>query len=337
MGKCNFEVGKMKVALVQEKLPAYREKLFIDLQKELNIDFFASTDNAPGLHYSRISVFKFLTVRISILPISIISYNRIILEANIRDLTVVMLSLLFPSKVVLWGNWKTGRVTDIFRVFLSKWCSRSIYYSDHHQMQFDPFQKRSVVANNTIAISAGGFKKVASDFVIGFLGSVNKRKGLEDLLKLLNDLIDSGYKVDLNIIGDGDYLDKLMELALYKQNSVRIHLLGRVEDENELSRLIQNCSVIVSPKQAGLSIAHTFACGRPFICYENAISGGEKYNIINGINGFRSTDYYELKSHVIYLLESKKLLLTMCHNSKKYYESNMSADNFIKNVKLILR
>ena len=327
----------MRVALVQETLPAYREKLFIELKKELDINFFASTDSAPGIYYTSCRVVNFLSLRISILPISILSYDRIILEANIRDLTVVILALIFPSKAVLWGNWKTGRVTDIFRIFLSRWCSRSIYYSHHHQMQFDPFKKRSVVANNTIAISSVVYDEAASEFVIGFLGSIKRRKGLEDLLKLLSDLTASGYKVDLNIIGDGEYLDKFMELESFKQNSSRIHLKGRVEREEELSRLIQNCSVIVSPNQAGLSIAHTFACARPFVCYENAISGGEKYNIINGINGFLSTDYNELKSQIINLIESRKLLERMCYNSKMYYEANMSADNFIKKFKLILK
>ena len=326
----------MRIALVQEKLPAYREKLFMELQKELDIDIFSSIDSSLALQYTRCRVVNFLGLRISFMPSSIFSFDRIVLEANIRDLTVVMLALFYPSKVVLWGNWKTGRVTDVLRIFLSRWCSRSIYYSPYHQMQFDPFKKRSVVANNTIAISAVSHKEAPSKFVIGFLGSVNKRKGLEDLLKLLSDLKDSGYNVDLNIIGDGIYLDNLVELESFKRNSSRIHLMGRVERDEELSRLIQNCSVIVSPKQAGLSIAHTFACSRPFVCYENAISGGEKYNIINGINGYLSADYDQLKSQIIELLESRKLLETMCYNSKNYYNANMSAENFIHNFKLIL-
>jgi glycosyltransferase involved in cell wall biosynthesis len=326
----------MKVALVQEKLPAYREKLFIELQNNIDLDIFSSAKSASRLDYTSCRFVNFWNLRLCVIPISILRYDRIILEANVRDLTVVMLALIFPSKVVLWGNWKTGRATDVLRSFLSSWCSRSIYYCTSHQMQFDPIQKRSAVANNTIAINTIKYQPPTANFVLGFLGSVNRRKGLEVLFMLLSDLVDSGYEVSLNIIGDGEYLSELMKLPSYKQNSGRINLMGRVEREEELSRLIQNCSVIISPEQAGLSIAHAFACSRPFVCYERAISGGEKYNIINGLNGFRSKDYNELRSQITSLIESNQLLETMCYNSKAYYDTNMSVSNFIKNIKFIL-
>jgi glycosyltransferase involved in cell wall biosynthesis len=65
----------------------------------------------------------------------------------------------------------------------------------------------------------------------------------------------------------------------------RVELLGRIDNPSELTRYYAEAIASVSFGQAGLAVLQSMAFGVPFITKENAISGGEKYNIINGETG----------------------------------------------------
>ena len=55
----------------------------------------------------------------------------------------------------------------------------------------------------------------------------------------------------------------------------------------------------ISYGQAGLSVLQALGFGVPFITKKNAISGGEKYNIKNGYNGFLIEDSLVVLSNII--------------------------------------
>ena len=70
--------------------------------------------------------------------------------------------------------------------------------------------------------------------VIGFLGRINKNKGIEDLLDAISnfDLKEESIKVNIGGYGNVDYVDKLRE-SIREENSDCINFLGYVEDREE--------------------------------------------------------------------------------------------------------
>ena len=73
-----------------------------------------------------------------------------------------------------------------------------------------------------------------NELVIGFLGRINKNKGIEDLLDAISnfDLKEESIKVNIGGYGNVDYVDKLRE-SIKEENSDRINFLGYVEDREE--------------------------------------------------------------------------------------------------------
>jgi hypothetical protein len=60
---------------------------------------------------------------------------------------------------------------------------------------------------------------------------------------------------------------------------------GAIYDEKELSVHFKNALLCISPHQAGLSVAKSMGYGVPFVTYKEAITGGERYHITDGVNG----------------------------------------------------
>ncbi|MBO71623.1 MAG: hypothetical protein CL508_04845 [Actinobacteria bacterium] len=73
-----------------------------------------------------------------------------------------------------------------------------------------------------------------NELVIGFLGRINKNKGIEDFLDAINNfnLKEESIKVNIGGYGNVDYVNKLNE-SIKEKNSDCINFLGYVEDREE--------------------------------------------------------------------------------------------------------
>src|SRR5690554_7564832 len=142
-----------------------------------------------------------------------------------------------------------------------------------------------------------------------FIGTLNKRKGLEDLIIAFSDLIKKNKinDIHLNIIGDGKEKDNLIELAKLHSIESRVNFLGQITSSKEKEVYFKKAIASISPKQAGLSVLESFSYGVPFLAYKDAISGGEHLNIKSGTNGYLLNDKEELTSTMKEILENTTL------------------------------
>jgi L-malate glycosyltransferase len=111
-----------------------------------------------------------------------------------------------------------------------------------------------------------------------FIGSIDKNKNLELIIRASAELSGAGYDVSLHIIGSGLLEEKLKELCnkLNIDNKVIFH--GYINDKETISDIMNNCNIFIMP-----SFRETFG-----LVYIEAMSRGIPviYSKGQGIDGF---------------------------------------------------
>lgn len=117
--------------------------------------------------------------------------------------------------------------------------------------------------------------------VIVYIGAVEHRKRIENLIEAVNMLRNQDIDAVLLIVGDGIYEPQLRR-SLSSQAREYIKLVGQHTTDAVLYLLASD--VVVLPGQGGLAVNHALVCGRPVIATEE--SDAIRDYIENGRNGF---------------------------------------------------
>ena len=120
---------------------------------------------------------------------------------------------------------------------------------------------------------------------------------------------------DPTVLGMKAGLESALQPGGFRLQVVFFHA---VFDENVLSKLFQQSLLCISPHQAGLSVLKSFAYGTPFVTRQDAITGGELYNIRNGENGVLYRDDADLAL----------ILSDAASHPEKYLEMGRAAHRF---------
>jgi glycosyltransferase involved in cell wall biosynthesis len=256
---------------------------------------------------------------------------------NIRLLSLWKLTLSpFRSyKIIHWGIGTSSskglksetKKVRFLRNFVSYFADAQILYSDFALKKYPiKVQEKSFIANNTVeSLYSEDFSAYEKDSFL-FIGSLNKRKGLDILIEAFDSYIKSGKRKikKLYIIGDGSERDNLLfkvkELGLLPF----VTFSGNIQEEKLKLPFYKKALVSISPKQAGLSVLECFSYGVPFIAFEDAISGGEHLNIQNGVNGFLVKDWNELVERMIQLDNQIELAQSLGYNAFNHYTERRS-------------
>ena len=183
-------------------------------------------------------------------------------------------------------------------------------------------EKKYFVAHNTVAVAPYEEVDPGNRNLILFVGTLYSQKGVGELIECYAKAkSEIGKLPNLKIIGKGPEKEsiktKIIELGLQDD----IELTGAIYDENLLKDYFLKSIICISPKQAGLTVLKSFGYGVPFVTRTNSISGGEKNNIIHGVNGL----FYDTEAELVdILLETKK------YPSKYYAMSKAAKDYYIK-------
>jgi len=102
-----------------------------------------------------------------------------------------------------------------------------------------------------------------------FVGRLAKVKQLNMLLQALFELNKLGEKYNLTLIGNGEMKDELFALVRKLNIEKNVWFYGATYAETELSELIYNADMCVSPGNVGLTAMHAMAYGCPVITHNN--------------------------------------------------------------------
>lgn len=131
----------------------------------------------------------------------------------------------------------------------------------------------------------------AGEKLIVSVGRLSRRKGFDQMIRAIPLLLERGLAVRYAIVGIGDDLDYLRELAVTQGVPERVHFLGHVASE-DLPRWYNAADLVAMPNREidgdtegfGMVFLEAAACGKPVIA---GIAGGTGSAVIDGSTGLR--------------------------------------------------
>lgn len=336
---------KKSVLILQNEILHYRKPFYNELAKIYNLTI---------LHSGKISVdsldnyqeiitpvvdFRYIYLQRGVLKeVQSPKYDTIIAMADIRWISNIFAMFLHSknSEFIWWGSWLTkSKVANYLKLILFT-KHKHIFYSEVFKSEFlkrGVDSKKLFVANNTIDVGER-FKSFESKEknIILFVGSLNKRKQVDILINAFSMVVPRiPNKIELIIIGEGNEKSELRKLVNSLKIDERVSFLGRINCPRELSKYYKTAIVSVSFGQAGLSVLQSIGFGVPFLTKTNAISGGEKTNIINGVNGlFCENNLDSLIDALLAFCNNPIWSRELGKNAYNYYSSYCTIDNMVK-------
>jgi glycosyltransferase involved in cell wall biosynthesis len=222
---------------------------------------------------------------------------------------------------------------DYLYLFILKYSDANVFYSEGPISFWGNLLNKNkiFIANNTIKV------EVDEQYVydnsrkrILFIGTLYKEKGIDELLRVMKSLMKFNSNIHLDIVGDGPEMEMVKNYIKINNLELNITLYGSVFESNKIKEIFSNSILCISPSQAGLSVLLSLGYGVPFVTKYDAITGGEKNNIINNFNGFLYKTEDELLNIILNSYnnvdELKKIGL-QCHD---YYKEKCSIENMGK-------
>jgi len=122
--------------------------------------------------------------------------------------------------------------------------------------------------------------------VLLFVGRLISSKRLEMILSAIEILKNDCFECNCIIIGDGEIKKELVEMTKNKKIENNIWFYGASYSEPELSKLITNADLCVSPGNIGLTAIHSLTYGTPVITSDDFKNQGPEFEAIkSGMTG----------------------------------------------------
>ncbi|MFS4418537.1 glycosyltransferase family 4 protein [Maribacter sp. 2307ULW6-5] len=242
-------------------------------------------------------------------------------------------------KLLYWGigvrasynsEFDSPTAMNYLRYFIAGRSDAMLFYSQYAK---EKYVKKGInpekifVMPNTVEVLPKSSTPIIKTSII-FIGTLYKQKKIFELLDAYKYALERmGNSVPkLEIVGDGAEFENIKNWIGAEKLTTKIELHGAIYEEKELKKLFEKSYACISPGQAGLSVLKSFGYGVPFITHRNAITGGERLNIKDGVNGCFFDDYNELKDIIINLTNEKDKYIKMGENAKQFYDSERTPD-----------
>ncbi len=343
----------MRILILQQFLPHYRVPIFNQLSASNNIDLTVAHGDAfqmhnPAIQFKQVLLTfrktnKFFTAKPSVKLLAE-QYDIVIVSANIRILSFLRLGWVRarPFKLILWGPGVTvGRGFDVpngfdwLRYRYARRADAMLFYTSYPIEKYAAKglpREKLFVAHNTVELPSRFLfdnSIVKTSFL--FLGTLYRDKRLDILLHAFamkaSQLPPS---VCINIVGDGPMRKEWIEMSNTLGIGGRVHFHGKIEDSVKQEPFFESAFACISPGQAGLSVLQSMAYGIPFITSRDAITGGERLNIIDGNNSiFFDGTAQALADKLVTVIENQEQTRQMAFNAFQYYQENCSIENML--------
>ena len=256
-------------------------------------------------------------------------YDAVIAYGDIMWVKYMLLPWFSKIKVAYWtigvttsDGYDTKPQKDfLFRFFYRK-AKALIFYSDNPIAKYleHGFRRESLfVANNTVEVIETNTPE-NKDYIT-FIGTLHKRKGVNLLLESYLALKDKCSLPRLVIVGNGPEFDNITKWITDNNMSNLIEMKGSVIDPVIKADILSHALACISPKQAGLSVLECMGYGVPFVTTKDAITGGERFNIHNNVDGIVMDNEQQLKDVVLDISQSPEKYIQMGKKAKDYYQN----------------
>jgi glycosyltransferase involved in cell wall biosynthesis len=335
----------MKVLILQSHISSYNVPLYKLLSRKVELTLAYTIANEADedipfkiLKLEYFNLYNFIIIKNSFRKLCN-SFDVVIFMADLHYISFWL--LLFnrtKTKLIPWTigirtsykrlyslTKKKGIIDLIYGMLLNRFDSVIFYMK-----QPIPYwrgiidEEKIFVAHNTVDVFENGPKQIKKINSILFIGSLYKEKKIYELIEayvLAKKNINTKDFFSLNIVGKGEEYSNIELYIKEKKLTNSIFLLGPIYDEDKISKLFSKSILCISPNQAGLSVLKSMGYGVPFVTRENAITGGERFNIINNFNGILYNSSEELVEIISNAFLNKNKHIEMGRNAKQYYKS----------------
>jgi len=163
--------------------------------------------------------------------------------------------------------------------------------------------------------------KPRENHTIFYIGVLNKRKGVDDLIRAIPLVKNEIKDIKLYIAGAGPDLNKLKNLTKNLNLEENVKFLGFISEENKFSYM-KSTDIFVLPtywESFPVVLLEAMACGRPIVTTDVA---GNPFAVIDGTNGFlvKPGNCRQISEKLIYLFKNEEMMKRMGEESKKRAE-----------------
>ena len=335
-------MDKKKVLIIYPQLFRYRIPIFNMLAEQYDLTVLHSgneiKDGIEKIKQIIVPIRKIGPFMLFFLNLHKIckQYDVVISEGATRylDRNLLILNRLRGYKWINWGigvsasydkKFDDKKTFDVVRHFLYKKSDASIFYSDYPIQRYldagiDPFSL--FVANNTTAVSYNEKLSFEKDSIL-FIGTLYRAKKIYDLLDSYKEAAKIWNKnLILNIVGDGEEYQNILQWIKDNGFEKSIHLVGALFDQEKLEPYFRKAFACISPGQAGLSVLTSMGYGTPFVTTTDAITGGEIFNIKSGKTGVLYDKSEELKGILVDISNNPSKYLQIGNDARAFYLEN---------------
>jgi glycosyltransferase involved in cell wall biosynthesis len=366
-----------KVAYFTNIAPHYREELWLALVKNIDaelhfyfgksksiksIDFLSNKDWAKlkyqvhevkNIRYKSRLIFQRQVIR----EILFKNWDCIILlgDANlISNWILGIIAKIKNIKLIFWGHGLYGNETGVKKLIRKKFYSLSdlnLVYGNWAKNQmlkegFDP-NKIKVIFNSINYEESKALRSSAVDKtyykqyfdnncpILIFIGRLTKVKKLNLLIESVNKLTKNGFKLNLMIVGTGECKNELERLA--DLSKADIFFYGSCYIEKEISKLIANADLCVSPGNVGLTSIHSMSYGTPVCTHDDFVNQMPEFEAITeGVTGCffskEKNNLHEVIYHWLVNADDRAILRQKCYEVIDNYFNPHNQSRVMKNA-----
>lgn len=347
-------MNKPKVLLIQEELKNYRDSIYslINRNVDLTVGYTVSADFTESLY----PIIKLPCKKIGRILWhqrfrSIINqFDVVVFVPHFKMIRVASLPFLpHKPKLVTWclgvhasytRPYDLSKDPDIQdRLFeeIQDHADACVVYMPEPIEYWKKYRNlneaKYFVAHNTVSVLPYDISETGNRNIILFVGTLYKQKGIGELLECYARAKERVSNLPkLVIIGKGPERDDIEAQVKQLHLDNAVELTGAIYEEDVLKDYFLRSVICVSPKQAGLTVLKSIGYGVPFITRTDAITGGEKANVIPGQTGC----FYDTEDELVDLLcetaESPQKFAAMSETAMNYYKTEASPEKMAQGV-----
>ena len=334
-----------KITLISSFRYKYMKNIHINKNLKINQVYFPCYDlikmNKINKIFSIFASLLFYTIQVSFIIIK--SKSKAIIFYDKSELIIPsIIAKIIKKKVIFyegneypWNIYRNYNVSSIswgYNIFTGKLAlklaDKIVAQNARIKRGMLRYTKKEIEVI-PVAVDTETFKPVykEKENTVGFLGRLEKEKGVDLLLGIVDLAMKKYPEIKFMIIGDGSYKNKFTD----KKNVIFLSWVPR----NKLPDYINKADVFISCQEGiGLGESEILACGRPLITLNSFVN---KEIIKPNFNGFlckpEPEDYLNCIKTV---LNNEKLLREMQRNARMIAEALLSSKSIAnKWVKLI--
>jgi glycosyltransferase involved in cell wall biosynthesis len=342
---------KIKILIIQDTLSNYNEPVYSILSEKYDLTLayankleLTNINNFKIVKLNRHKFFKLYYFKANYYQFCN-QFDVVIFSADLHYFSFCILPFLKKKnfKTISWtlgirasyslryDLYRKKNIFDFIYLLILKKCDALIFYMIEPTAFWGKMlsKKNIFVAKNTIDVKYDLINNLTLKNTFLFVGTLYKEKKIYELIDaFVNTYQEVGpiFRYSLEIIGDGPEFNNIKSYISDNNLFNLIKLRGRIIDEVELSKYFNRSILCISPDQAGLSVLMSMGYGVPFVTRFDAITGGERLNIINNYNGIFYNNVNELIDILKSAYNDPNYFLTLGKNAREYYINNASID-----------